>query len=71
MSNYCLNLKTLLDSTGKTQYWLAKQTGMSANNIAKIYNGETTNIQLNTINKLCNALNCTPGELFIKKDDGK
>lgn len=61
---YKLNVKNLLDATGKTQYWLSKQTGISANNIGKIYNGETVNIRLDTINKLCHALDCTPGDLF-------
>lgn len=65
---YKLNLKNLLDAKGKTQYWLAKQTGISANNVSKIYNGETINIRLDTINKLCEALECTPCELFIKDD---
>jgi putative transcriptional regulator len=65
---YKLNLKNLLDAKGKTQYWLAKQTGISANNVSKIYNGETVNIRLDTINKLCEALECTPCELFIKDD---
>lgn len=62
---YKLNVKKLLDSTGNSQYWLAKQTGISANNISKIYNGETVNIRLDTINKLCSALSCEPGDLFI------
>lgn len=62
---YKLNVKNLLDAKGKTQYWLAKQTGISANNVNKIYNGETVNIRLDTINKLCEALECTPCELFI------
>lgn len=65
---YKLNVKNLLDAKGKTQYWLAKQTGISANNVSKIYNGETVNIRLDTINKLCQALECTPCELFIKDD---
>ena len=63
---YKLNVKNLLDAKGKTQYWLSKQTGISANNVSKIYNGETVNIRLDTINKLCEALECTPCELFIK-----
>lgn len=62
---YKLNVKKLLDATGNSQYWLAKQTGISPNNISKIYNGETVNIRLDTINKLCSALNCEPGDLFI------
>ena len=65
---YKLNVKNLLDAKGKTQYWLSKQTGISANNVSKIYNGETINLRLDTINKLCEALECTPCELFIKDD---
>ena len=65
---YKLNVKNLLDAKGKTQYWLSKQTGISANNVSKIYNEETVNIRLDTINKLCEALECTPCELFIKDD---
>jgi putative transcriptional regulator len=65
---YKLNVKNLLDAKSKTQYWLSKQTGISANNVSKIYNGETVNIRLDTINKLCEALECTPCELFIKDD---
>lgn len=65
---YKLNVKNLLEAKGKTQYWLSKQTGISANNVSKIYNGETVNIRLDTINKLCEALECTPCELFIKDD---
>ena len=67
---YKLNVKNLLDSKDKTQYWLAKQTGISANNVSKIYNGETVNIRLDTINKLCSALDCVPGDLFALEKDG-
>ena len=67
---YKLNVKNLLDSKDKTQYWLAKKTGISANNISKIYNGETVNIRLDTINKLCSALDCVPGDLFALEKDG-
>lgn len=63
---YKLNVKQLLDATGNSQYWLAKTTGISQNNISKIYNCETVNIRLDTINKLCAALKCTPGDLFTK-----
>lgn len=74
---YRLNIRKLLDEKGKSQYWLSKQTGISQNNIGKIYNGETVNIRLDTINKLCDALECDPGDLFttspiiFEKDDTK
>ena len=74
---YRLNIRKLLDEKGKSQYWLSKQTGISQNNIGKIYNGETVNIRLDTINKLCDALECDPVDLFttspiiFEKDDTK
>lgn len=63
-----LKIKQILQEKNKTAYWLSKQTGISANNIGKICNGETTNIRFDTMEKICKALNCTPNEL-IETDD--
>ena len=63
-----LKIKKILEEQNKTAYWLSKQTGISANNIGKICNGETTNIRFDTMEKICKALNCTPNEL-IETDD--
>ena len=59
-----LNVNNLLRQTGKSVYWLAKETGISQNNMSKICNGETVNIRLETMDKLCNVLDCNPGDLF-------
>lgn len=63
-----IKIKDILQEKDKTQYWLAKQTGISPNNIGKICNGETTNIRLETIEKICKALECTPNDIFISND---
>ena len=34
-----LRVNEILESKGKTPYWLGKQTGISQNNIGKICNG--------------------------------
>lgn len=60
-----LNLNQLLKNQNKTAYWLSQQTGIAPNNVGKIVNGETKNIRLDTIEKICNALNCTPGDLIV------
>ena len=46
-----LKIKQILQEKNKTAYWLSKQTGISANNIGKICNGETTNIRFDTMEK--------------------
>lgn len=63
-----IKVKEILEEQGKTAYWLSKQTGISPNNVGKIYNGETTNIRIDTMGKICKALNCTPNDL-IEFDD--
>ena len=60
-----LNLNQLLKDQNKTAYWLSQQTGIAPNNVGKIVNGETKNIRLDTIEKICKALNCTPGDLIV------
>ena len=59
-----LNVKQILEKQGKTPYWLSKVTGISNNNISNICNGETKSIRLDTIEKICQALNCTPNDIF-------
>jgi putative transcriptional regulator len=63
-----LKIKQILQEKNKTAYWLSKQTGISANNIGKICNGETTNIRFDTMEKICKVLNCTPNELMETDD---
>lgn len=67
-----LNVKSILEEQSKSQYWLAKETGISPNNIGKICNGETKNIRLDTMDKICHALNCTPNDILtFNKNDTK
>lgn len=63
-----LRVNEILLEKNKTAYWLSKQTGISPNNIGKICNGETTNIRLDTIEKICKALECTPNDIIVSDD---
>jgi putative transcriptional regulator len=47
-----------------TQAELAKQTGLSKTTISNLESGRLKRIELATIAKLCQALACTPNELF-------
>ena len=59
-----LNVLKLLETRGKTKYWLYKQMGMSYQNFNKMVNQETQSIRYENMEALCQLLNCTPGELF-------
>ena len=63
-----LRVNEILEEKGLTSYWLGKQTGISQNNMLKICNGETSTIRFDTIEKLCNALECKIGDLFATDD---
>lgn len=60
-----LNIASLLEERGKTRYWLSKQIGMSHQNVTKLANGATKGIRLETIEVLCQVLDCTPDDLFV------
>lgn len=62
------NINQILAEKNKTCYWLAKQCDMSQNNMAKICNGETTSVRLETLEKICKALECTPNEIITSND---
>lgn len=59
------NIQALLDQKQKTRYWLAKEMGMSYQNLVKRVNNETKGIRLGTIEILCQVLECTPNDLFV------
>ena len=61
-----LDIMKLLEERGKTKYWLYKQMGgMSYQNFNRIANGKTTAIRFETLETLCQVLECTPNDLFV------
>lgn len=63
------NILALLEQKKKTRYWLAKQMGMSHQNLSRIVNNETNSIHLETLETLCQVLECTPSDLFVIDPD--
>ena len=59
-----LDVLRLLEQRGKTKYWLYKQLGMSYQNFNRMVNNETKSIRYETIEVLCQLLECTPNQLF-------
>lgn len=64
-----LDIKNRVDEKGITRYRLAKLLDISYPAATKLYLGEVTRIQLDTLDHLCNVLNCTPNDIFKREGD--
>lgn len=67
-------MKILLQQVRKSrklsQNKLAQLMGMSLQNIQRIEYGDAKSIPLETLDKLCDILDCQPGDLLIRVPDG-
>lgn len=66
-----LNVQQLLDNKNKTRYWLVKQMQTTYKTVNKICDNTLTGLQLETIEKLCQILECSPNDLFTIENDNK
>ncbi|MGI1690045.1 helix-turn-helix domain-containing protein [Thermoanaerobacter uzonensis] len=48
---------------------LAKASGVSRETIRKLYNGKAIGVEMETLNRLCKALECQPGDLMVYVPD--
>ena len=62
-----LRLYEILKEKGKTKYWLYIRLGLSYQNFNKIMNNETSGIKFKTLETLCDILECTPNDLFVRE----
>ncbi len=63
-----IKIDELLESKQKTRYWLAKEIGMTHQNLTKLANNQTESIKFSYLEKICDVLECTPSDvLFIEK----
>jgi putative transcriptional regulator len=62
-------LTELLQSKGKSRYWLEKETGISQSTISKLSNNKTSSIDFSVISKICIALDCEVSDFIKVKAD--
>ncbi len=61
----------LLESQGRSFYWLAKETGISHTTLWRLKKGKALGINFVTLEKICLALNCQPGDVMWLADGRK
>ena len=62
-----ITIDNKLEELQKTRYWLAKQTGMTYPNICNLASGKTKGILFEKLDRICDALNCLPGDIINKE----
>jgi putative transcriptional regulator len=59
-----IHIDQLLEKRGRTFYWLSKETGISHTTLWRLKKGRALGINFDTLEKLCTALQCQPGDVF-------
>ncbi|MDQ1708357.1 MAG: putative transcriptional regulator [Pyrinomonadaceae bacterium] len=59
-----IRVDQLLAQHGRTFYWLAKETGISHTTLWRLKKGKALGINFETLEKLCQALSCQPGDVL-------
>jgi putative transcriptional regulator len=59
-----VRIDELLESKGRSFYWLSKQTGISHTTLWRLKKGKALGINFVTLEKICAALECTPGDVL-------
>ena len=54
----------LLESRGRSFYWLSKETGISHTTLWRLKKGKALGINFVTLEKICRALGCQPGDVL-------
>ncbi len=60
-------LEKILKRKNMTRYALSKLTDIDNNTLSKIYYNKSTQIRLDTIDKICDALSCEVSDLIEYK----
>ncbi len=59
-----IRIDQLLAKKRRTFYWLAKETGISHTTLWRLKKGKARGINFDTLEKLCAALECRPGDVL-------
>lgn len=63
----CVNVEQILRKQKKSKYWFVKNMGSSYQSLSNMMNNETSGIYFDTLDKICEVLDCEPGDVLIRK----
>ncbi|HMF54794.1 MAG TPA: helix-turn-helix transcriptional regulator [Pyrinomonadaceae bacterium] len=59
-----IRVDELLEERRRTFYWLAKETGISHSTLWRLKKGRSVGINFATLERICQMLNCQPGDVL-------
>ena len=59
-----VEIDELLKEQRRSFYWLAKETGVSHTTLWRLKKDKAQGITFNTLEKICQTLNCQPGDVL-------
>ena len=65
--NIEVSLDRILAERGQSFYWLAKVTGISYTTLWRLKSGQALGINFATLEKICEALDCEPGDVLTNR----
>lgn len=64
-------LNELLEERRQTVYWLWKQTGIRYATVWQMGKGEVSRLNVEALDRVCEALECQPGDLLVRVETSK
>lgn len=64
-----IELEKLL--AGRSVYWLSQQTGVRWATLAAMASGKAHRLEIEVLDRICQALRCQPGDLLIRAETRK
>lgn len=65
-----INIDVMLAKRKMSVTELSERVGITMANISILKNGRAKAIKIETLDKICRALNCQPGDILEWRDDG-
>lgn len=62
-----VRVKEILKEKKKPKYWFVKKMEGGYQALSHLIDNETTGIHFDTLEKLCNVLECEPGDILVLK----
>ncbi|MBO5143637.1 MAG: helix-turn-helix transcriptional regulator [Clostridia bacterium] len=66
-----VRVKEILKEKKKTKYWLVKRMEGGYQAITRLMENSTVAIRFETLEKLCEILECQPGDILVLKERKK
>lgn len=62
-----VRVNEILKTRKKTKYWFIKNMGGSYQSLSNLMENNTDSIHFETLEKMCDVLECEPGEIIVRK----